>query len=80
MRSIWPGSWPSLVIVSSGATDPPDGAIGLLEENRLFSDWLSSSGALAVVVRPDRYVYGAADNADQLNDLVGEFLRGLRRS
>lgn len=66
------------VISDAGAVDAPDGAIGVREDNHLFSDWLRSSGARAVIVRPDRYVFGAADDADRLNDLVGTLLRGLR--
>ena len=47
----------------------------LRERGRLFADWMAQHGAAAVVARPDRYVYGIARDADDLNRL----LEGLSR-
>lgn len=39
-------------------------------EDGLLSDWMRSLGVRAIVVRPDRYVFGAANDAEQLNALM----------
>jgi len=41
------------------------------------ADWLRSTGHAAVLARPDRYVFGTADDAAELTALVGA-ARGLR--
>ncbi len=58
------------VVIADQPSDAPGGVPALAEEGHLFSDWLRAHGVAAVVVRPDRYVFGAAANAEQLNDLV----------
>lgn len=35
-----------------------------------LQDWLSETGHSAILVRPDRYVFGGANNADQLSALL----------
>ena len=40
------------------------------ETETLYTDWMSQMGCAAVVVRPDRYVFGAASDARALNRLV----------
>ncbi len=49
------------------------------ERDRVFGDWLRALGATAVLVRPDRYVFGVASDAASLNALVrqlaGQVLR-----
>lgn len=42
----------------------------LVARDGLFHDWITSFGARAVVVRPDRYVYGMADNLKTLRALI----------
>jgi 3-(3-hydroxy-phenyl)propionate hydroxylase len=42
----------------------------LAETDGLFAGWMAQHGCAAVVVRPDRYVFGTANNAAQLNRLV----------
>jgi 3-(3-hydroxy-phenyl)propionate hydroxylase len=64
-----------IVIGSPGQTFPPEevasGEVQYFEEtDTLFVDWMSQMGCAAVVVRPDRYVFGMASNAQQLNCLV----------
>ena len=41
------------------------------ETGALFATWASRLECKAAVVRPDRYVFGVANNAAQLNRLVG---------
>ena len=58
----------------SERTHLPDGPHGsdvryLAESDALFAAWISQHGR-AAVVRPDRYVFGTADDAAQLNRLV----------
>jgi len=40
------------------------------EHGTLFADWMARLGAAAVAVRPDRYVYGIARDADGLNRMI----------
>ena len=40
------------------------------ETDGLFEAWMNGHRCAAVIVRPDRYVYGTANDADQLNGLV----------
>lgn len=42
----------------------------LAETDSLFAGWMSQHGSAAVVVRPDRYVFGMASDASQLNRLI----------
>jgi 3-(3-hydroxy-phenyl)propionate hydroxylase len=52
--------------------DPDDGSDVeyLTETDTLFADWMARHGCAAVVVRPDRYVFGTANDAAQLNRLI----------
>jgi len=43
-----------------------------VETDDLFAGWLTARGVIAVVVRPDRYAFGAARNVDELNTLIAE--------
>ena len=45
----------------------------------LFADWLAETGAVAAVVRPDRYVYGAARTPADLTRLVRQLSDTLLR-
>jgi 3-(3-hydroxy-phenyl)propionate hydroxylase len=68
-----------VIVADRMLIDAPHGAICAVEEGHLLRDWLHSNGATVVVVRPDRYVFGAADNADELNELVGRIFYSLSR-
>jgi 3-(3-hydroxy-phenyl)propionate hydroxylase len=64
-----------IVIGPPDQTHQPDGPAGndvqyLAETDALFAAWISQYGCAAVVVRPDRYVFGTANDAAQLNRLV----------
>ncbi|MGY4477245.1 bifunctional 3-(3-hydroxy-phenyl)propionate/3-hydroxycinnamic acid hydroxylase MhpA [Bradyrhizobium sp. USDA 3364] len=66
-----------VVIATSGASSDASGILSVVERDGLFADWMRQHGAAAVIVRPDRYVFGAAGNADELNMLVGQLLQNL---
>ena len=79
-RRIWADLGGEEVIVAAAAANEAAGGSGVLrEEGSLFSDWLRANDVSVVVVRPDRYVFGGADNADQLNDLIRQIAVGLSR-
>ena len=48
-----------------------DGILEVREDGTLFKDWIAQFGNGAAVVRPDKYVYGIASNADQLRAMIG---------
>ena len=50
------------------------------ERDGLLTDWLRERGAVAVVARPDRYVFGIASSADELQRLVKELLDAVAPS
>jgi 3-(3-hydroxy-phenyl)propionate hydroxylase len=58
-------------------SDDPDVQI-FIGTDSLFADWMAQHGCSAVVVRPDRYVFGVATDAAQLNRLVSEVGRRMR--
>ncbi len=51
----------------------------VVERDGLFADWMRQHGVAAAIVRPDRYVFGAARSAEQLNMLVERLIRRARR-
>jgi 3-(3-hydroxy-phenyl)propionate hydroxylase len=55
------------------------GTLAFEEVGERFRDWLDSIGARAAVVRPDRYLYGTARNADELRRLVRPLLAAVSR-
>jgi 3-(3-hydroxy-phenyl)propionate hydroxylase len=64
-----------IVIGPAGQTYQPNDLDGndvqhLAETDALFAAWMSQHGCAAAVVRPDRYVFGTANDAAQLNRLV----------
>ncbi|WP_298376363.1 bifunctional 3-(3-hydroxy-phenyl)propionate/3-hydroxycinnamic acid hydroxylase [uncultured Bradyrhizobium sp.] len=66
-----------VVITTSGESTDANGILSVVERDGLFADWMRQHGAAAVIVRPDRYVFGAAGSADELNMLVGHLLQNL---
>jgi 3-(3-hydroxy-phenyl)propionate hydroxylase len=49
----------------------------LTEKDKLFAQWLDETSAVAAVVRPDRYVYGAARTAPELERLLDDLSGAL---
>jgi 3-(3-hydroxy-phenyl)propionate hydroxylase len=58
-------------IVLGAQTEGDTGGVRHLSEcGTMFADWMASLDVAAVVARPDRYVYGVARTAGELNRLV----------
>jgi 3-(3-hydroxy-phenyl)propionate hydroxylase len=49
----------------------------LQEEGSLFANWMESLQAEAVIVRPDRHVYGVARSIDEIDPIVRSLVSGL---
>ena len=64
-------------MASSGESCANPGILTVVEVDNLFGEWMQKNAVAAVVVRPDRYVYGAAENATELNMLVEHLLQNL---
>jgi 3-(3-hydroxy-phenyl)propionate hydroxylase len=58
------------IVIGAPPALASDDVLTVEAADTLFADWMAQMGCTAVVVRPDRYVFGAADNAQQLNRLV----------
>ena len=55
---------------ADGADSAAPGVLNLAERDGLFAGWMERHSCVAAVVRPDRYVFGVASDADSLNRLV----------
>lgn len=53
------------------------GAEGVQEEGEVLSDWLKKSGVVAVLVRPDFYVFGTAAGPAEVVDLLASLRTSL---
>jgi 3-(3-hydroxy-phenyl)propionate hydroxylase len=62
--------------VDTGGEGEPQ-PLRVREQGHLFSDWMRFLDAEAVVVRPDRQVYGAAKTPGDLNRLLRTLIAGL---
>lgn len=77
-RAAWSRLGAACVVISdSGARARHDGVLGVVETDGLFTGWMRQNAVAAAIVRPDRYVYGAAADADELNMLIGHLLQAL---
>ncbi|GKQ52486.1 bifunctional 3-(3-hydroxy-phenyl)propionate/3-hydroxycinnamic acid hydroxylase [Bradyrhizobium sp. Ce-3] len=66
-----------VVITALGESSDANGILSMVERDGLFANWMQQHDVAAVIVRPDRYVFGAAGNAGELNMLVGQLLQNL---
>jgi 3-(3-hydroxy-phenyl)propionate hydroxylase len=81
LRAKWAalgGRWAALG--GSGAPRLPgastvSGTMLLDERDGLLVGWLRERGAVALVARPDRYVYGIARSGEELGRLVAQVLK-----
>jgi len=76
-RDVWQRLGGERVVIGTGAGGDADRTRRLSERGSLFADWLVSHGAAAVVVRPDRYVYGIARDAGELNRMIEGLAQAL---
>jgi 3-(3-hydroxy-phenyl)propionate hydroxylase len=66
-----------LVDGQDGAGRVEAGVIAIGEELGLARRWLDEQGAVAAVVRPDGFVYGAARTEDELRDIIASLGKAL---
>jgi 3-(3-hydroxy-phenyl)propionate hydroxylase len=76
---LWRRIGGEFVIVATHPVEECRGALTVREAENLFALWLETSGVAAVIVRPDRYVFGGAESAADLNNLVKELTNKLAR-
>ena len=62
--------------VAAFAAEPGEGQ--LADTTRAYAAWFAELGAVAVLVRPDLYLYGAAADASDLTVLLQHLLTALR--
>jgi 3-(3-hydroxy-phenyl)propionate hydroxylase len=67
----------NIVILDCSPATTGDAAVVLQEQDRLFAEWMRAKHVEAVVVRPDRYVFGGAATAEQLDALVCRLAESL---
>jgi 3-(3-hydroxy-phenyl)propionate hydroxylase len=66
-----------VIVAGAGESATRDGISTVVESDELFSNWMRENQVDAVIVRPDRYVFAGAGNADQLNMLIGTLVEAL---
>jgi len=75
-RALWRRLGGERIVIGAAeqSEGPRDGSESdvqvLFETDALFAIWMEHHGCAAVVVRPDHYVFGMANDAQQLNRLV----------
>lgn len=62
----------ALMPTTSATCSALEGVIYHTETDGRFHAWMATHPAKAVIIRPDRYVYGIANNAAELNALIHE--------
>src|SRR5262245_33794311 len=75
--ALWRGLGGERIVIAEPAHEQPyerpaDDVRHVVQADALFPAWMSQHGCAAAVVRPDRYVFGAANDATELNRLVAE--------
>ena len=63
------------IAAKPGASEP--GSLLLKEQGHLFADWMAGLDAVAVIVRPDKYVYSVARTPSDLDRQVRTLLARL---
>lgn len=66
-----------LMLVVGDEAPAKDGVTALCEIDGMIAGWLRRMGAAAVIVRPDRYIYGAAADAAHLARMVESIATAL---
>lgn len=74
--AVWQSLGGQRVVVGAPANEKVAGGVDVwAEAEPLLADWLRRNGVGAVIVRPDRYVFGGARSAGELEALI-ELLTG----
>jgi 3-(3-hydroxy-phenyl)propionate hydroxylase len=77
-RRTWQALGGEEVVITGETASVGAGCIAALRETgALFSGWLKANGVAAVIVRPDRYVFGGAADPAELNALIAEIAAEL---
>ena len=83
-QALWQRLQGQQVLILPSAANPPlapppaRAALPVVtERDSIFADWMASLGAQAVLVRPDRYVYGAIRSAADLRRVVHQLDNAL---
>jgi 3-(3-hydroxy-phenyl)propionate hydroxylase len=76
-RRLWQRLGAEQAVISGTGENPRSAIRHIVETDGLFASWARQQGCEAVVVRPDRYVYGVASDAGTLNALVERLHRSL---
>ena len=66
-----------VIITDAGESSRRDEISTVVESDAVFSSWMRENEVGAVIVRPDRYVFAGASNADQLNMLIGTLIETM---
>ena len=69
-----------VVELESTSTGPAGAAVRVSDTSGTYRRWFADLGAVAVLVRPDFYVYGAVADPAAAPDLAGELLSSIGRS
>jgi 3-(3-hydroxy-phenyl)propionate hydroxylase len=76
-QCLWERLGGERVVISEAGENPQCPIRHVVEIDGLFASWARQLGCEAVIVRPDRYVYGVAGDAGTLNALVERLHRTL---
>jgi 3-(3-hydroxy-phenyl)propionate hydroxylase len=85
-RALWRRLGGERIVIGSPQQRRPPDLLGddeiqyLAETDPLFATWMRQLDGAAVVVRPDRYVFGVARDAAQLNRLIASVGRHVMAS
>ena len=66
-----------VVIAEAGKSTMRDGIATLVETDGVFSNWMRENRVNAVIVRPDRYVFAGAGNAEELKTSMENLIEEL---
>jgi 3-(3-hydroxy-phenyl)propionate hydroxylase len=66
-----------VVIADAGDSSTRDGIATVVESDGIFTNWMRENQVSAVIVRPDRYAFAGAANADELNTSMENLIKGL---
>jgi 3-(3-hydroxy-phenyl)propionate hydroxylase len=66
-----------IVVAGGGESLTRDDVLTVVESDGVFSGWILENLISSVIVRPDRYVFAGARDADELNMLMGNLIEAL---